>query len=369
MSPPRERYVVLDTWRYIAAAGVVFYHYENHFQPYLAEPSHLLARFNYLVDFFFILSGFVLMHTYGGAIGGWRSYGRFIQKRFARLYPLHLLTTLAFLAVGVVAVLFKIPMRDPQSFDPALAVPTLALMHAWGFTSHPGLNFPSWSISSEFFVYFLFPFLAALLVRTRPLIFVLGAIAFVAVMQAVRTHMGLRPWTEATFDFGMLRAVPTFMTGMALYVIVAAMPRLRVSWWLVHAVMLAIFAAMLAQAHPLIVIASFPFAVALIALAERGGDDTILARPAFAALGDASYGLYMLHSMVQIASLVLVRKFGLTSIPELIAVAIAGTVAATLLAIASYRWFEMPARTWLSKPWAIFRDSARQPDAAARPMG
>ncbi len=367
MSPPRERYLVLDTWRYVAAAGVVFYHYENHFQPYLSAPSHVLGRFTYLVDFFFILSGFVLMHTYGSTVSDWRSYGRFMQKRFARLYPLHLLTTLAFLAVALAALVFKIPMRDPQSFDAGLSLPTLSLLHAWGFTSHPGLNFPSWSISSEFFVYFCFPFLAALLVRTRPMIFILGAIAFIAVMHAVRTNLGMRPWTEATFDFGMLRAVPTFMTGMALYAIVSALPRIRISWWLVHAFMVGILAAMLAQAHPLVIIGSFPFAVALIAMAERGGDKTVLARPAFAALGDTSYGIYMLHSMVQIASLVLVRKFQLTSVPELICVAVAGTILATLLAIASYHWFEMPARKWLGKPWAIFRD--KQKDAMKASAG
>ena len=367
MNPQKERYLVLDTWRYIAAAGVVFYHYENHFQPYLDTPTHILARFTYLVDFFFVLSGFVLMHTYGDKISDWRAYGRYMQKRFARLYPLHLITTLAFLGVAAVAAIAHIPMRDPQSFDPGLAPATLALVHAWGFTGHPGLNFPSWSISSEFFVYFLFPFMAALLVRTRPMIFILAAIAFLAAMHAVRSHLGLRPWTEATHDFGMLRAVPTFMTGMAVYMVVSVMPRYRLNWWFVHGAMLAIFTAMLLHVHPMLIIATFPFAVALIAMAERGGEQTLLARPICATLGDASYGVYMLHSMVQIASLVVLRKLGLSTIPELIALAIAGTIVATLLAIVSYRWFEMPARKWLSRPLALFADPAKAPASPARP--
>ncbi|MGE3646225.1 MAG: acyltransferase family protein [Beijerinckiaceae bacterium] len=365
MTPSRERYLVLDTWRYIAAAGVVLYHYENHFQPYLAAPSNYLHHFTYLVDFFFVLSGFVLMHTYGDSIADWRGYGRFMQKRFARLYPLHFVTTLAFVAVGVAAITFKIDMRDPSSFDPGLAAPTLTLLHAWGFTSHPGLNFPSWSISSEFFVYFLFPLFAFLLVRTRPLVFILAALAFATVMHSVRVNLGMRPWTEATFDYGMLRAVPSFMAGMAVYMIVSALPRMRVSWLWVHAVMAALFAAMLAQVHPFIVIACFPFAVGLIAMAERGGARTAMQSPLGAKLGDASYGIYMLHSMVQIASLVLVRKFHLTSVPELIAVALAGTLFATLLAIASYHWFEMPARKWLSKPLAIFAPRKQAGQGAA----
>lgn len=357
---PRERYLVLDTWRYIAAVGVVLYHYENHFQPYLPEPSHLLARFAYMVDFFFVLSGFVLMHTYGDKISGWRDYGRYMQKRFARLYPLHFITTLAFLAVGALVYFYAIPVRDPQTFDIKLALPTLTLTHSWGFTSYPGLNFPSWSISSEFFVYFLFPFLAATLVRIRTFPFIMAALGFILIMATFRNGLGMRPWTEATYDFGMLRALPTFMTGMAVYVIVTDLPGLRVSWLFAYSFMAAILALMLLQVHPLILIGSFPIAVALIAIAERSGGKTILAHPICGKLGDASYGIYMLHSIVQIASLVLVRKLGLTSIPELIAVAIAGTIASTIIAVWSYKLFEMPARRYLSKPLAIF-DKKTQP--------
>ena len=56
MPAGRDRYRVLDTYRFFAASGVVFYHFENHFQPFLPAPTHLLERFQFFVDFFFVLS-------------------------------------------------------------------------------------------------------------------------------------------------------------------------------------------------------------------------------------------------------------------------------------------------------------------------
>lgn len=59
----------------------------------------LLERGYLCVDFFFVLSGFILMHVYGGtSTASWRSgaCGRFLRARCARIYPLYLFALLAF---------------------------------------------------------------------------------------------------------------------------------------------------------------------------------------------------------------------------------------------------------------------------------
>src|SRR5450631_1426653 len=106
-----KRYGVLDAYRFIAAFGVTLYHFEGHFQPYLAHPSDYLERMNLCVDFFFVLSGFVLTHTYGARISSLKAYGQFIRKRLARIYPLHAVMILVFVLAGVAVAHLGLPVR------------------------------------------------------------------------------------------------------------------------------------------------------------------------------------------------------------------------------------------------------------------
>ncbi len=350
MSEPR-RYVVLDTYRYIAAAGVVMYHNEANFAPFVAAHVDRLERLTHLVDFFFVLSGFVLMHTYGNSVKSWGDFGRFMQKRIARVYPLHFVTSIIFIAAAALFAVTGFQLRDPGATDPALFAPTLLLLHAWGITSHPGMNFPSWSISSELFVYLLFPLFAMLLARFRAGGAILFAVVFALAMDTIRTSLGMRSWTVATFDYGMLRAVPTFLAGMAVSVVVRSLPARPISWRGPHLFMAAIFILMIGGVRPEFILMTFPVAVGYIAMAERGGDPSRLATPFFARLGDASYGVYLLHMFVQIAAVQVIRKFGLTSPGELLAMSFAVLIVTTLLAMLSFSWFENPARRWLGKPF------------------
>ena len=362
MSEPR-RYVVLDTYRYIAAAGVVMYHNEANFMPFLDGHVERLGRMTHLVDFFFVLSGFVLMHTYGNSVSGVSSLASFMQKRIARVYPLHFATTMVFVVATAVFAVTGFQLRDPGAVDPALFGPTLLLLHAWGTTTHPGLNFPSWSISSEFFVYLLFPAFALMMARVRPIGALVIALAFAIVMDAVRTSLGMRTWTLATFDYGMLRAVPTFLAGMAVCQIVRALPARPIPWIVPHLLMTFIFALMMFEVRADFIIALFPLAVGLIAAAERGGLRSRLSNPFCAMLGDASYGIYLLHMFVQIAAVQVVRKFGLTSPTELVLMSIVVLIVVTLMAIASFRWFENPARRLLSRPLSPRPPVVAKPEA------
>ena len=349
MTEPR-RYVMLDTYRYIAAAGVVMYHNEANFAPFLDGHVERLGRLTHLVDFFFVLSGFVLMHTYGQRVNSVSAYAGFMQKRIARVYPLHFVTTMVFVAAAALFAVTGFQLRDPGAVDTALFGPTLLLLHAWGTTTHPGLNFPSWSISSEFFVYLLFPAFALLLARVRPLGAILIAIAFAFAMDQTRTALGMRSWTLATFDYGMLRAIPTFLAGMAVCVFVRSLPVKRIPWIFPHLLMGLLFGLMMIEVRADFIIALFPIAVGLIAATERGGARSRLANAFCGHMGDASYGIYLLHMFVQIAAVQVVRKFGLTSPVELVVMSFVVLIVATLLAMASYRWFEMPARRWMSRP-------------------
>jgi peptidoglycan/LPS O-acetylase OafA/YrhL len=95
MSAPSRSFVVLDGLRGVAAIAIVFFH--------LALIRGDLPGEGYLaVDFFFVLSGFVLAHAYGSRLQqGSMSFGRFVLIRMIRLYPLYFLGSVIALPIAL----------------------------------------------------------------------------------------------------------------------------------------------------------------------------------------------------------------------------------------------------------------------------
>ncbi len=94
-SKPAGRFEALDGWRGVCACLVVLFHF-NGYSPIYTAP---LVRNSYLfVDFFFVLSGFVIAWNYGTRLGSWPEVRRFLVLRLGRVYPLHLFMLFLFLA-------------------------------------------------------------------------------------------------------------------------------------------------------------------------------------------------------------------------------------------------------------------------------
>ncbi len=346
--PPARRYGVLDAYRFLAALGVVLYHFENNLSPLRGPATDVLERFQSLVDFFFVLSGFVLMHSYAGGVTGIAAYRGFLRKRLARIYPLHLATLLLCAAIAGIVAVRHVPVRDGSLFALDQLPQNLLLIHAWGTVAAPGLNFPSWSISAEWFVYLLFPVFAAVVRRVGPVASLGLAAGCALATEAGRAGCGLRPGDLATFDFGMLRAVPSFLAGMAVCRIVEGRPATSLSWRIPHALAVLLLVLMLAKAPPFAIIALYPLLVGLIAIAERGGRPTRLASPLAVSLGNASFAIYMLHAFVEVACQRLLLKLGWTGAPALLVGAGLGTAVIVALGCVSYRVFESPLRRVLA---------------------
>ena len=136
---------------------VVLYH--SRF--YAAASSVSFVRNSYLfVDFFFLLSGFVMAHSYLDRIGNGIGLRKFIVLRFGRLYPLHLFTLLLWAPYIVVKVLLHqrgIGDTDPSESNNLLTfLSNLFLFQAFDGYYPLTWNFPSWSISAEFYTYLIF---------------------------------------------------------------------------------------------------------------------------------------------------------------------------------------------------------------------
>lgn len=161
-----RRYYVMDFFRGFAAIVILVWHYPGFAWVYpggaadrALQPFYAILQlfYNYglhAVAFFWMLSGFVLSHAYGGARFSTRE---FVVNRFARLYPLHLVTLLA---AALISYLCVLNVGQPTTPNNDLYHFVLNLFFApwWGFQKGFSFNAPIWSVSVEVAIYALFWF-------------------------------------------------------------------------------------------------------------------------------------------------------------------------------------------------------------------
>ena len=145
--------------RFIAAYMVLMYHYSN---DSLREILPAIKRFGEPVNYFFFISGFVMIISSSkylkfnvDTIGFSRM--DFWLKRIARIYPMYILALLSF-------VLFNYTIKEIDASISKRVWLEIIGIQRWIYAG--SVNFPGWTISCEFFFYFLFPFTLPLLVRS-----------------------------------------------------------------------------------------------------------------------------------------------------------------------------------------------------------
>lgn len=339
----------LTALRFFAAALVMAYHYALVWAPSALDATGLLGKGGLGVDFFFVLSGFILTHVYleARAAGEFR-YVDFLWARLARIYPLHVVTTL--IAIVILTAGYKIGAIADDPVYLQFVVKTLAMVHAWGTVDHFGLNAPSWSISAEWAAYLAFPAFLAVTVaaRSRPIAFTVAAFATLVAADALsRATMG-KSVTDLSFDFGVLRIAPEFLLGCALYTLARrfVLPA-RTATAAMTAAILATLAMMHLRAPELAIVAAMGAIIFFAALRARADSaPRALAHPALVYLGEISYAIYLVHRLVEYALVDVVGP--LTGIEPNGAVAmLTSAIISITLAAALHHAFERPARSWM----------------------
>lgn len=342
------RYRSLDGYRFIAASLVVLLHYHGEFDLHLGAATPVVTSLEVMVDFFFVLSGFVIAVTYSKAMATIADYGRFLQRRVARLLPLHIAVLAVFVALAFANKFGWLTANHVEALDFHALPANLLMLHAWGTVDHLSFNAGSWSISAEWLSYLLFPLLLVLSRRcsfAANLAVVIGAIAAFTLW---RDATGTRAWYEATYDYGALRALPTFFAGVMLAGLFEATPRsMRCPWPVVHLVFVAALASLFLPLR-VVTIGLLALVVLLAAIAERGNTPSFVTSRLFGRLGDASYAIYMIHGVPAIPMVFVLRKLGALGTPLAAGVAVATYLAVLIAAWLIYTHFETPARRWLS---------------------
>ncbi|WP_082143761.1 acyltransferase family protein [Nitratireductor soli] len=303
------RFETLDSWRGICALLVAMMHF-----PAIGPISEsLVVRNAFLfVDYFFVLSGFVIAHGYGRKLNDGMDYLRFTIVRFGRIYPLHLAILLVFVAFELLRLTVPALRGDgPAPFTSgngiAELVSNLLLLNGVGFETRLTWNGPSWSISAEFWTYLLFGGAAVLFGRRHWIALIPVIIAGPLILYLFSPRL-----MDATWDYGFIRCLYGFALGALLYHVAgpgllhkrsATAPQSgTLSWTLAElgAIVLAVLFVALAGRQATGIAAPFVFALTLLVFAhERGIISRLLKTGAFLWPGALSYGIYMVHVFVQ----------------------------------------------------------------------
>jgi peptidoglycan/LPS O-acetylase OafA/YrhL len=211
-------FVPLESLRGVAALIVVVYH-AVWLNP--VTNSRFFMNGALMVDFFFVLSGFVIFHSYGDRLSSFRDFGRFLWLRLGRLYPLHFAFLLVFAAIEAVKYFAQVRfgiVADKPAFTVNGAgafVQNLFLVHALSFSAPLTFNYPSWSISVEFYAYVLFGMV--LIVLGRGVQFLLASCAIVALSAAVLLVGGQCSLADSGNGWAFFRCSGGFFLGVLTY--------------------------------------------------------------------------------------------------------------------------------------------------------
>lgn len=333
-----------------------------------------------LVDFFFVLSGFIMCHVYGRLFsrsvsrGGW---WQFMKARFARIYALHMfkLVWAILLFVGIVWTNFPLDDREKSTFN-LWAIPLhLVLAQAMGLLGHTW-NGPSWTISVEWWMYMVFPFLYGPVSRLtnggRVAVFT-GLLGLYMVLVYVLNGPSPYPWAQSLnvpllFGQGFARCALSFSVGMLFYGL------FRRGWgraWLANGyALLGFVGAMTVSMHfglsDLLTVATFPFIILSAGYGSSNVDRVLITKP-MQRLGDLSFSIYLTNEVIFNTGRVVRHAMGLSPTPTGLPYADIWLWCFGWLALVfgvselTYRLVEVPARNTLNARFK-HRQMARVPE-------
>lgn len=365
----KPHYEILDGLRGVAALLVLFYHVHEGFA--FASGASVITGINHgylAVDFFFILSGFVIGYAYDDRWGSNLSLGSFFRRRLIRLHPMLILGAI----LGVVSFLLQGGVKWDGTHVLTSSV-MLALLCAMFFVpAFPGSNYdirgnaeafplngPSWSLFFEYIGNILY----ALFLRRLPtkalavLVTLLGCGFFIMTAFDVPGYGCLSVgWSMADngFWFGLLRMLFPFSTGMFISRIFKPM-KVKGAFWLCSAVLLVLFLVPyigsegtlclngLYEAFCIILV--FPL---LVWLGASGSVTDKVSSGVCKFLGDISFPLYITHYPTMYFFYAWMMKSGRYTMADTWPVVIAVCVWCVLIAYLSLKLYDEPLRKWLS---------------------
>ncbi|MFM7404737.1 MAG: acyltransferase family protein [Erythrobacter sp.] len=291
------RFEVLDALRGICALLVVLYHFNSN--GYIVALP-IVQNGWLFVDYFFVLSGFVMTHSYAPRLAEGRvSIARFMGLRMGRIYPLHLFVLLGFAALELLLVLggdtlARYVSREPFTGSRAIEplIQNLFLFQTFGIGNAVGWNVPAWSIAAEMWTYLVF---ALVFVVSKGRSAIASGVLALAALAAVMSYSSD---LDVTFNGGIFRCIFGFGLGVVTYHLFRRFGGASGSPAEIAAVLISIGFVSLAEGA-LTFLAPLVFGGVVFVLAcQNGVISRVLKGGFFQLLGLTSYSIYMIHTFI-----------------------------------------------------------------------
>ncbi len=345
----------LEGWRGVVALCVVSFHFSNLFF------NEHWTPFGYLgVDFFFILSGFIIARQYEAGIAMRTvSFRTFAIRRLARLYPLYIVSIGAALLIDHYMIPWNSPLKIIDfGMGPNFVAWILAQLTMTGSITHMAQpNGPIWSVSAEWIVNLAF-FALVWHYRRISTILLWLIVGFTA---AYLINISPHSLETPTHFVPIGRSILGFCFGWLIFRYHQRLPRIPVIFLYPLEIALLIATLMLASNHQALLVygVDYMFQLVLIplllvvSLYRFGLICFIFSLPVMTFLGRISYSIYLLHYpltyfMVHTQSILAIGYpwLGVYYVASLL-----------VLSVLSYLFIETPGR-WLG------RKLTRQPEAS-----
>lgn len=371
----KPRYEILDGLRGVAALLVVAYHlFETYFGGSPAQP----INHGYLaVDFFFVLSGFVIGYAYDDRWDRMSTWN-FFKRRLVRLHPMVIFGTM----VGTLLFYFgdcsAFPLVRETSPFVLLAVMLIGFtmlpigtgldIRGWGETNP--LNGPAWSLQWEYLANILY----ALFIRrlgkvalgicvvvfagfTVALTLNIDVFGFLAVRDyASYTVIGGWSLTPDQLQIGATRLLYPFFSGLLLSRMGWLIKVKGGFWWCSLMIVVILGMPWMGTSvegagrwtnglyEMLCILLGFPLIVSIGAGSSViGGKSAVISK----FLGDISYPIYIIHFPLIYMHIAWVRNHPEATLSQNIMISVSVFVTSILLAYGAHRLYDIPVREWL----------------------
>ena len=364
-----ERYDLLDGLRGVAAMLVLLYHIFNDAKSFFVWPTPVNEFFHCFlgVDFFFILSGFVMGYAYDQQWGNRMTLGGFIKRRLIRLHPMVVMGVL----VGVVAFMVQgcvkwdgtaVPMQTVlwAMLLALFLIPSPSSLDVRGNTEMYPLNGSHWSLFFEYIGSLLYGLLLHRMSTKWLKVWVVLSVILLAVYSFLQEAGGLLyGWSVEPMNMlgGLLRMLYAYPMGLLLaHLFREQKPEtLQGHVFLKSSLALVVLMCLpfigdktLETLYQLIcIVVFFP---AIIWYAARG-KSTGLRQQIISFVGRLSYPLYAIHFPVICLQISVVQSMGdvyATSVQPWTVVPFTFLISITL-AVLAMLCYDEPVRRWLRK--------------------
>lgn len=365
----KPHFNILDGLRGAAALMVVWYHV---FEGFAFAEGSSITTFNhgYLgVDFFFMLSGFVISYAYDDRWGKGLSTWDFFKRRLIRLHPMVVLGAV----IGTISFLIGGSLRWDGAETPLGWVMVAMLMGMLLLPAWPGagydvrgngemysLNGPTWSLFFEYIGNIMYAlFLRRLSGRGLAILEILlcGAMVSFAVTDVSGYGMIGVGWTLDTVNFlgGFIRMMFPFTMGMVLRREFKPL-KVRGIFWIAIALLFALFSVPYVPAcgnicmngvyEMFCVMVFFPI---IIWLGASGATTDKISTGICKFLGEISYPLYVVHYPVMYLFYQWLIKNEAYTLGSCWPIVLGVIATSLLLAWCSMKFWETPVRKWLGE--------------------